>query len=176
MHSLKTGNKWLFGIMSTLLVLFRYKNQVHTFACKIWPFMYKTGSGFSGSVILRSWPLKFPITCIGFVRKQKTEDFVGICLKINQKLHGDNRKHIRVWKKKIQNQHMSYFFTPCILQLFTSQHRAGDSFLVLFECIRITRHWTYYTGCPASGCVRLRGRIKLNFSTKYAVDCGAQYQ
>ena len=30
----------------------------------------------------------------------------------------------------------------------------------------------HYTGCSASGCVRLRGRIKLNFSTTYAVDCG----
>ena len=31
----------------------------------------------------------------------------------------------------------------------------------------------YYRGLAASPCVRLRGRVNLNFSTTYAVDCGA---
>ena len=30
-----------------------------------------------------------------------------------------------------------------------------------------------YRGLAASPCVRLRGRVNLNFSTTYAVDCGA---
>ena len=45
--------------------------------------------------------------------------FVGKCLKISQKLHGGDRKHIKVCKKKqkSQNQQMSYFSPLCEIQL-----------------------------------------------------------
>ena len=52
--------KWVFGIIvrSTLSALIWYQNQVHD--PEIWPFVYKTWIGFSGSVILRNRLLKFP--------------------------------------------------------------------------------------------------------------------
>ena len=75
-------------------------------------FVYKTGtSSFSGSVILRNWPLKFPIPIIlDNDRLQKMQNI--FCGKISKKLHGGNRKHIKVLKKKISKSTDGSFFTP----------------------------------------------------------------
>ena len=58
--------RWVFGIIvrSTLSALIWNRNLIHTptfWLFEIWPFVYETSSSFSGSVILRNWPIKFPI-------------------------------------------------------------------------------------------------------------------
>ena len=46
---------------------------------------------FSGSVILRNWPLMFPIPVVlDLTDCRIVEIVVGKCLKISQKLHGGN--------------------------------------------------------------------------------------
>ena len=79
-------------------------------------------SVLSGSVIWRHQPLNFPIPNVRIWQAaENAEFFVGKCLKINQKSHGGERKHIKVHKKK--NRQMSYFSPLCQLQLPISQNR-----------------------------------------------------
>ena len=84
----------------------------------------KIASGFSGSVILRYQPLKFLIPIVLDItgsRKCRSY-FVGKCLKISQKLHGGDSKHIKVCTKTKKTQKLTdeLFFTPCQFQLSKS--------------------------------------------------------
>ena len=63
--------------------------------------MYETVSGFSGSVILRNQPLKFPILQFWIWQAaENAESFAEKYLKISQQLHGGDRKHIRYVRNK----------------------------------------------------------------------------
>ena len=98
--------KLSFGIIvrNTLSALIWYQNQVHAILTfEIRPFVYMTVSGFSGSVILRNQPLKFLIP-MSLDLTDCNADFFFICLKISEKLHEADRKHINVWKKNKTKQ------------------------------------------------------------------------
>ena len=77
--------------------------------------MYKTLRGFSGSKILRNLPLKFPIPIVWDMTGCKNTEFLlRKCSKISKKLHGGDRRHIKVCQKKIsKNQQMSNFSPLC---------------------------------------------------------------
>ena len=76
--------------------------------------MHKTLSSFSGGVILRNRPLKFPVPIVWDLTGCRNAEFSwGKCLKINQKIHGGDRRHIKVRKKiKILKSTDGLFFIP----------------------------------------------------------------
>ena len=58
---------------------------------------------FSGSVILRNLPLKFQIPiALDLTGCRKCRIFEGKFLKISQKLHGGDRKHVEVCKQNLK--------------------------------------------------------------------------
>ena len=81
------------------------------------PALYKTVSGSSGSVILTYWPLKFPIPIfLDMTGCRKCCFFFffggGECLKLSQKLHGGDKKHIKMYKKQKTENHQMNYFSP----------------------------------------------------------------
>ena len=87
--------------------------------------MCKSGGGFSGSTILRNQPL-FPIPIVlDLTGCRKCQNFGGKHLKISQKLHGGDRKHMVCKKipKILKFWQMSYFSLICQLQLSIPQNR-----------------------------------------------------
>ena len=107
---------------------------------EIWPFVYKTGHCFSGSVILRNWPLNFLILIVlDMTDCRKCGFFVGKLLKNCQKLHGSNRKYIMVHKKEKKSQNWQMSNTYHSYANFNYPYlKMGlwDLFPVLLECIR----------------------------------------
>ena len=68
---------------------------------EMWPYVYKTITSFSVNVILRSQPSKFSIPIVLDLKScQKCRNFCGKMFEISQKLHGGDRKHIRISEKK----------------------------------------------------------------------------
>ena len=131
----KQGTSDILGKMS-----FWYHCMEHTFSFNLIPKsssyssyllrydpVYKTVGGFSGSVILRNLPLKFP--SFGYDRLQMMQNFCGKMFEISQKLHGGDRNHIKVCKKKTkQNKNLKIdrwviFHPICQLQMPISQNR-----------------------------------------------------
>ena len=90
----------------------------------MWIFVYKTISSFPGSVILRNWPLKFPIV-LDATSCRKCRICVGKCLKISQKLHRCDGKHNKaiMYKIKSSKSTVSYFSPLYQLPLSISQNR-----------------------------------------------------
>ena len=80
--------------------------------------VYKTISGFSGCVILRNGPFKFPTPIV------LDRTFLGVkCLKISQKLHENDKNISSYVKNKIsQNWQMNYLSPLCQFKLSISQH------------------------------------------------------
>ena len=74
--------------------------------------MYKNFGGFSGSVILRNRPSKFPIPVVLNWRGcRNAESFK--CLKVNPKLHGGDRRHGKVHENtKISKSTDDLLFHP----------------------------------------------------------------
>ena len=61
-------------------------------------------------MIFGNGPLKFPIPIVLYMTVTGCRKclFGGECLKISEKLHGGDRKHTEVRKKKSKNQHNLY--------------------------------------------------------------------
>ena len=96
------------------------KSSSYSYFFEMWPFVYKTVSGFSGSVILRNRPLKFPFRIV--LIWQFAENAPFFWRKISQKLHGGDENHSSIFKK-ISKSTDELFFTLCQLQLSISQNR-----------------------------------------------------
>ena len=75
--------------------------------------MYKIVSDFSGSVILKISAFKISYTIVlDLTGCKKCRIFVEKCLKVSQKLHGGDRRHIKVRKKtQISKSTDASFFT-----------------------------------------------------------------
>ena len=104
--------KWVFGIIVRSTFSF---TKFILLLFEIQSFANKNASSFSGSVILGNRPLKLPCDfeksafkasysySFGFHRLRKMQNFfVGKCLKISQKLHGGDRKHIMSKNKNLK--------------------------------------------------------------------------
>ena len=69
---------------------------------EIWPFVYKTISGFSESAILRNLILKFPVPVVlDMTGCRKCKFFMGNWLKMCQKSHRGDKKKTKQNKKRI---------------------------------------------------------------------------
>ena len=103
---------FFFGIIvrSTLSALILFpKIMFILLLLEIWQFVYKTISGFSGSVILRNQPLKFPIpTVLDLIGCRKCRIFLWENVWKFLRNYGSNRKHCHL-KQKSQNWQLSYF-------------------------------------------------------------------
>ena len=69
------------------------------------------------SVMFRNWPFKVSYSySFGYNKLQKLQNFEGKFLKINQKLHGGDRRYrptkVCNKKKKISKSTNELFFTP----------------------------------------------------------------
>ena len=117
-------------------------------------------SGFARSVSLRNWPLKLPICIVLDVAgSRKCRIFVVKRLKISQKLHGGDRKHNKVCKKKklkqankqkkqnqkCKNRQMSYFHPYANFSSPYLKIGLCDLFPVLFECITYRHYGNFFT-------------------------------
>ena len=108
--------------------------------------MYKTVTKwFLWSVVFRNWPSKFPIPIIlNLTGCRKCIIFCGKCLEISQKLHGGDKKHIEVCKKKknqLKINRWAIFHPYANFNCRVSQNRLVRLDPVLLECITFSTPW-----------------------------------
>ena len=132
--------KWVFGIIvrAALSTLIRYQNQfILLLLFEMWPFVYKTLSSFSGSVILRNRPLKFLFRIVLIWQFAENAPFFWRKMFERKSVRNymEVMKIIQVFKKKSQNRQMSYFLPYANFNCPYLKIGLCNLFPVLLECI-----------------------------------------
>ena len=125
---------------------------------EIWPLVYKTVSSFSGSVILRNRPFKFPFPIVlNLTDCRKCIIFCGKMFENRSELHGGDRKHIKVCKTiKIS---ISNFSPLCQLQSSISQNRS----VRLVPCFVGVHHIILFSNTKRPFLTTFKQPLHLNF-------------
>ena len=89
-----------------------------------------------------AFPIPGVLDLTGFGKRRI---FVEKCLKISHKLHGRNRRHIKVQGKKSRNRQMSYFSPNANFNCPYLKIGQCDLFTVLLECIT-NAQWRSHRG------------------------------